>query len=218
MSIKLIGIELEGGWDSPPPDEHRRVHDGSVRVASDWFSGEIPSPTFEPSEDWPTWVENNYPDHVGISCGMHIHMSFEDNINAFADLMENCKLYERYLLFVLYRWGNKNKVKNKAFWNRVNGYNEYCTKKPIPNCILEYGPHVRYKIINFAAIKKHETIEIRVLPMFRSKLLAISAIQTILLLTNKFLQRKTTNNFDKLVSITCLETDQEEKINQEVFV
>jgi hypothetical protein len=53
--------------------------------------------------------------------------------------------------------------------------------------VLKGGSIDRYKAVNFEALNKHNTVEIRVLPMFQSHRLAVGAVSTVLSATDNFL-------------------------------
>ena len=83
--VKLVGVELEGGWTKWPEGENWSQyfhHDASVKmpeipeVASGQArTGEIVSPPIEPAAIG-KWVQKWYPQHLNHTCGLHIHMSF----------------------------------------------------------------------------------------------------------------------------------------------
>lgn len=103
--IRLVGIELEGGWDKAPEGE-TIIKDGSVKflpqirppslqpfdpsTVHDLFTTErLPVPAYKGEiisrpitiEKIPRWVKHCYPKVVNESCGLHVHMSFYYNAN-----------------------------------------------------------------------------------------------------------------------------------------
>lgn len=186
--LKAWGIELEGGWDDEPFDADLLREDGSVRVRGDYYSyGEIPSPPFS---SWPAtvrFVRSNYPDHVGASCGMHVHMSF-NNIGCYSCLMDSDGEYQKHLLGAIWAWKEKHRIRSTSFVQRLKGMNQYCADGWEPDGVKGEINTSRYKIINWRAYNRHGTVEVRVLPMFRNAKRALSAIKRVLAATELYLR------------------------------
>ena len=109
--IKLVGIELEGGWDVAPSGEeigrdgsvkflpqqpstspgqalqqlYQVSQPSSVAASRPFIKGEIVSKPL-PIEKIEEWVRHAYPQHVNETCGLHVHMSFHYRSN-YARLM-----------------------------------------------------------------------------------------------------------------------------------
>lgn len=135
-----------------------------------------------------------YPDVTSPNCGMHVHMSFLDP-GAISMLCS-----ERF--FVYFRshmeaWGKKVGVRGE-FWKRLANENQYCRANSeteytrrgnargtpaqiakTPTAALVTGID-RYRQINFAAFDEHKTVEFRLLPMFQSASVAVSAVEALL--------------------------------------
>lgn len=166
-----MGIELEGAWDTKPPAGDSYVQDGSVKVRGSWKRGEIPSDILQASE-WDTvseFITENYPDHVGPSCGLHVHYSFGSR----ARMQELREYFQRadilrLILDRLERWGKRKKIQNESFYSRLRGENAFCRTEEWTGC--------RYHAMNFEALHAHGTIEIRVLAAFYQSSAALSAI------------------------------------------
>lgn len=163
----LLGVEMEGGWNNHPPS--RLGTDGSIRGITSNFIGEVRS---EPMRlpQLLKWVENNHPDQVNATCGLHIHVSLNN-----LDTLRLCD--EKFYAFFLGRfeeWGIANDA-DEEFWKRLRGDNEYCRKTFAPDKQI-IGEEGRYTQLNFCAYQKHKTVECRMLPMFSDKYLSMSAI------------------------------------------
>lgn len=181
------GVELEGAWDNRPPDYEECYHDDcSVSARGRFTSGEMVTP---PMSAWgPTkdFMRRNYPDHVGASCGMHIHMSFRENTLAISAILDS-REYQDKLLAELEKFGRKHRIRAEYFWQRVQGRNEYCRLDWAPENII--SNRERYRVVNFTAYHRHKTIEIRVLPMFRNQTLARAAVRKVLAFTDLYLRK-----------------------------
>lgn len=187
--VNKFGVELEGGWDSPPPDRERLRGDGSVvGVSGQFFVGECTSRPFDDLSVGLAWIENNYPDKRGQSCGLHVHMSFTPHIKAVSFLADSVEYWD-HLEQELSTWGKQRNVKSRHFWARLRGENDMCSvggRWRAPT-VLKGGSVDRYRAVNFEALNKHGTVEIRVLPMFQSHRLAVGAVSTVLSATDNYL-------------------------------
>jgi hypothetical protein len=189
--VNKFGIELEGGWDSPPPDRERLRGDASViNVGGHFYVGECTSLPFDDLSVGLAWIENNYPDKRGQSCGLHVHMSFKPHLKAVSFLADSVEYWE-HLHQELSTWGKQRNVKSRLFWGRLRGENDMCSVGR-----SWHAPHVlkgqsidRYRAVNFDSLNKHGTVEIRVLPMFQSKQLAVGAVSTVLSATDNYLSQ-----------------------------
>lgn len=189
MSIRAIGIELEGGWATKPIGYR---HDGSVSgIYANWV-GETASPGKGlPPDQWEPWVRENYPQERNSSCGIHVHLSFTDK-REYADLMNRCDDLEIQLVSNLREWGqDKAIIANHSFWSRIQGENTYCRKGSDPDvqAMDRHKSSSRYRILNFC-YRLHGTLEVRVLPAFKSVDLAVSAIRLVQETITSFLAQK----------------------------
>ena len=184
--IESVGIELEGGWgDGPilPPAIGTVKSDGSLNNFASPFVGEIASKPFKEFQDVEKFVSGFYPDEVNPSAGLHVHV-----------LLSGATLSLAHEKFVdtIYRgleiWGRCYPCRNRAFWSRLKGENSYCRKKYTPRSQIVGGGD-RYTGVNFDSFRKYGTVEIRVLPMFKSPDTAISAVEEILAITNAFAEK-----------------------------
>lgn len=184
--LKLFGVELEGGWDMQPPDHRFYKEDGSVNVRGTWRVGEIVSEPLSRISEATDFIERNYPQHVGGSCGLHVHMSFRNNEHAISILSDGPE-YHDTLLQHLREIGRKLNIRNQHFWHRLDNQNQFCRTEFTPDGVLG---HARYRAVNFTAYQRHKTVEVRILPMFQSPKLAQKFVRRVLSFTNRFICEK----------------------------
>jgi len=129
--------------------------------------GEIASVPYSKLYEINSFIKDYYPVDFNSSCGTHIHISLDNNLE-YCQLM-NMKMCNRFL-FDLRLYGKKLNISNVNFWNRLDGKNHsYCRKKF--NIIQqkqtnEQYADCRYGMFNFC-FKRYGTIELRVLPVFK---------------------------------------------------
>lgn len=191
-AIAMFGVELEGGWDRQPPAFGRDFHqDGSVSVRANTV-GELASPPFRSLRQFREYIAANYPQHVGVSCGGHVHISFRDQHTAVSHLLD--PEFSPALLAFLRRWGETNKIRSKEFYARIDGENSYCRPEYCGNTALGLDPlgrHVdRYCAVNYHSLRKHGTVEIRVLPMFRKASTYVRAVLAVLAFVDQWCAKK----------------------------
>lgn len=205
--VSSVGLELEGGWKVPPFDEQMH-QDASVDRAKKWdrqeyrFVGEVVSNPMLPI-GMKAWVEKVFPHKIDNSCGLHIHMGF-DNLWHYGLLMDR-EDYQETMLEKIKEWGQKNELpKGHCLWDRLKGKNKYCVKKFWPD--LQAQPNRkqymaeweregqpapeghRYTQVNFC-FGVHKTLEWRVLPMFDTPEMCLSALHLVLAVTNASIVR-----------------------------
>lgn len=120
-----------------------------------------------------------YPDETGPDCGMHIHVSFS---TADIALLYNTDFFT-YFRAEWKAWGEANSVhRDGEFWKRLNGQNNYCRQNvsATGNVLSNGGTGDRYHQLNFSAWDAHKTVECRLLPMFKSEALALSACKKLI--------------------------------------
>lgn len=186
--IALMAVELEGGWDKVPEGE-TMGHDGSVNVENTNYKGEIPSKPMVLAELL-EWIQRCYPDHVNRSCGMHIHVSFKDNL-AYAQLMTPS--FYKYFLQEVEKWAIEKKLnEDSIFWERFQGKNSYCKKEYNADMQtrMRGKESVRYAHLNYC-YSLHKTIEVRLFPAFQKKALTLSAVQLVHDIFEGFLAKRT---------------------------
>ena len=173
--IKKIGIELEGLWSYAPIDAYE---DSSVEFNidddddSNYFIGEC-SFMSDDLIELKNMIKDRYPEDVNSSCGMHCHLSFQNDI--YYTLFTRKRFYD-YFLSKMHSFGVRNKINEKsAFWRRLNGQNNFCYRSFIPSEQLKTDCNNRYTQLNFC-YEEHRTIEVRLLPMFKKIQLAFLAV------------------------------------------
>lgn len=180
--INKVGVELEGGFDQEIFERARIKnwwhHDGSVSVPSG-ENGEIASPAFDNLDLLAQFISKYYPKEVNKTCGFHIHISLNSNLD-YSRLMT--KRFHRYFLKMWESWGKRCNIQNKQFWERLREESpeakQYCKRKfedPFRQAYQEERSS-RYHQLNFCW-KKHGTMENRMLPMFKEADLGINALK-----------------------------------------
>jgi len=201
--IKLMGIELEGGWNRLRDEQKKFFHeDSSVHVNhnrndADYCDCDCDICSDHEANgccnennggyDWVgelaspplkpidliPWINENYPHGIDNTCGAHIHLSFNSLLD-YSRLMD--RAFYDYFLDKMDSFGHDYKVKG-TFWDRLAGKNTYCLRDFQPEKQSKVTCHddVRYAILN-ACYMLYETYEIRVLPVFRKKDITLNAV------------------------------------------
>lgn len=113
------------------------------------------------------------------------------------------------MLRLLAEWGAAQKIlADHHFWPRIRGENQYCRARyfgdeqaALPRKLYDRESEVnRYTAVNYS-YNTHGTIEIRVLPMFETVNLAISAFKEVIAITNAFLVSQSRKEQAETVSI-----------------
>ena len=212
MSVKLIGIELEGGFDKGYDESDTSYHsDGSVDIDDEYCYccnnecdhdnsndcdcicgnsehvrvGEYLSKPL-PFDKIHEWINRNYPDEFNSSCGMHVHFSFKNDY----EYSKFCsKAFYDYFMANIKEWADKNHVdKDSRFYHRLSGKNSYC-KKDVNDMLIKsqlesFGD--RYTILNYCH-KKHHTIEIRLSHVWQNRDYAFMYIEACYDIFNRWL-------------------------------
>jgi hypothetical protein len=193
--INLIGVELEGGWDTPVKG-HPIEHDGSVHfglanrdvidratgltipaqhITPQYGIGEIVSQPM-PVDKLKAWLKKCYPQHVNDTCGLHLHISFHHKLN-YSRLMtpEYMQTVIRELSVFADRENLppdhmlRNRLNPKHPWTLQHCQHLYLGDKQVLVAKKDYHSrgrdYSRYTFINYCD-KQHNTIECRGLPMF----------------------------------------------------
>lgn len=192
--IALVGVELEGGWTKLPEKvtldsdgsvfDHGRLAPAGVQLAI----GELPSRPMPPASLAP-WMRKWHPTHVDHTCGLHLHMSFND-----IRYYEALKIpeYTETLAHYLELWAKEQGLpKEHEIYQRLAGKNQYCIKEfwadeQIRTDRKSYNrdrPGHRYTAVNYC-YGQHGTIEYRALPMFPDPEQSIRAVRHVLDITN----------------------------------
>jgi hypothetical protein len=189
--IALVGLELEGGWDTTTAfaiasGNSWVHHDGSVCDTGKTHQGEISSPPLTVDQGR-SFLDTHYPDACNKSCGFHIHVSFKSNAD-YSILMS--KRFYRYFERKWALWGKSMEIPDKhPFWTRLKGENHYCRKRfndPLQQASLKNKSDIRYSHINYCHAL-HGTVEFRLLPMFEEKRLSLAAFDYLVELIEKWL-------------------------------
>jgi len=181
--IRGVGIEIEGGWDSPPPSQVKR--DGSVfRDESRYrYQGEVVSEPHDTLDTALPWLRSNYPPHVDHTCGLHVHVSVSE-LN-YSRLME--PEFEQFFNEEIEKFLQAGLASGAPGYDllqsRFRGENLYCQKKFRPEQQLwlndAYGDrntHPRYSQLNFC-YRRHGTVECRLFPAFPDVNDAVKAVE-----------------------------------------
>lgn len=200
QKIVRIGIELEGSWEQRNQPDQFHV-DTSVHINDGYHVGETRSPplTLDEVEDW---IIRNYPDHTNSSCGLHIHVSFTNEL-AYMQLMD-AKFYKIFISN-LKQWAKENNInEGSQLFQRIAGKNRYCHKgyRGDRQSKCSSKESVRYYHLNYCwALQKRgggimKTLECRIFPMFKKKdederpVLALKAVEFFVNLCNNYLAKQ----------------------------
>jgi hypothetical protein len=200
--IDRIGIEFEGGWDTEPDD---MKGDGSVDIpgyngdseedcccdedyecdnhgGGEGVSGEVASQPLHAEDVWPT-IQKYCPDAVNRTCGLHVHISFKQSYD-YERLSR--PVFWRYFRQHIYQWAKTTLQGDKLteFMRRFEGRNNYCKAEFMP-----IKPDCRYKQLNFAAMRDHGTIEVRLLPAFDNPETIFSAVSALVSIFDTYLDK-----------------------------
>lgn len=177
-----LGVEVEGWWQRTRWSEvkqtaenwHMDLHDdGSLASHRDYYAQEFCTRPGSLGKQI-SQVVAVYPDAYHPSAGMHVHTSFKSS----QDISSlNSKEFFSYFRERWESWGTRMQVNpDSQFWKRLRGQNDYCSVNTVSDTEdLLRGD--RYKQLNFTSWGRHQTMEMRMLPLFRDAKLAISALE-----------------------------------------
>lgn len=187
-----VGIEIEGRW----LDRYATIARASaagLTSCSDGSVHETPDGTTARPYEIQTHADtlrsaigqlvSFYPDEADESCGMHVHVSFSATDTTLLCSQEFFDYFRAQWLL----WGQEHNLHPRSeFYTRLNGGVEYCRQNVWDDRnAIESGD--RYRQLNFCSWSEHRTVECRLLPMFRHRALAISAVQKLLDIYETFL-------------------------------
>lgn len=207
--IDLIGVEIEGGWTKLPKGTLSLIPDSSVtfqelpldgngrpllnglRVQT----GELASPPM-PVTMLHSWLDQHFPQAVNQTCGLHLHMSFKSAL-VYQRLME--RSYQKTVIEFVKRWAEKKKAdgqipKDHPIWERLTGNSYYCQDKfwadaqaaTKTKSFNHQRDGNRYTAVNYC-YGLHQTVEIRLMSMFKEMKLCEEAINLLIDITNAWL-------------------------------
>ena len=198
-----VGIEIEGLWNDLRAVRNRADEagltgctDGSVNTNLDSTASPYEFQTHPGSlREAVSQLVSFYPDETNASCGMHVHVSF--NVSTDATLLASQEFYD-YFRARWIAWGRREHVWGEGteaaaarglFWARLYGQNDFCRiNRSSERHFLTMD---RYHQLNFSAWNEHRTIECRLLPMFKSASLGVSAVQELLSIFEDYLHSHT---------------------------
>lgn len=195
-----VGIEIEGLWNNLRAVRNR-AHEDGIGGCQDGSVHRNPDSNAEGYEFQTNpgtlrealgQLVSYYPDETNESCGMHVHVSF--NVSTDATLLATQQFFD-YFRARWIAWGQREHVwgynaadpggSRGVFWRRLFGGNDYCrVNRGTERNILTMD---RYHQLNFSAWNEHRTVECRLLPMFKSARLGVSAVQELLSIFEDYL-------------------------------
>ena len=196
--VTKVGLELEGGWDREPLTRLgiKLEGDGSVKFEDPTKpiphqKGELKSHPMPPVE-LENWVKIYYPQHINKTCGMHMHMSTKYAL--YYQMLMTVE-YPSTIVKYMKEWAETNKLPPEhPIWDRLAGKSKYCqhiftADDQVLTARRDFDQNAkghRYTVINYCH-KRLGTLECRLLPMMETADLAVSALNEILSITERFL-------------------------------
>lgn len=183
-SYNKIGIEIEGRWYDYMRLKNRVHSIMGATIAGDgsiWGGlGNSEAVEVRTRPDTVTDVLRQlldlYPDESDASCGMHVHVSFNDTTHI-SQLL--CPLFYAYFIDRWTKWGQSRGLSTDGqFFRRLRGHNDFCQRNRTWSD--EALRTDRYTHLNFSSWSAHGTLECRLLPMFRDSSLAVGAVVELL--------------------------------------
>ena len=184
-----MGVELEGGWIKTPVgvalERDTSVFGGISQPG--YKVGELPIGAVQPVAI-KKLLAKYYPDLTDSTCGMHVHMSFE---NAFQYSVLEVPEYQETMVEYLHRWAlEENLTSTHPIWPRLAGKNEFCRKEFWPDMQVSTTRKDwdhnrkghRYTMIHYCG--RLATIECRILPMMENAEIAFRAVDRVRQVTN----------------------------------
>ena len=200
--------------------------DGSVNT-DDGIQGEIASPKFriDRMKQFRDFTKNNMPFEVNQTCGIHVHVSFNDDL-AYAKCMD-AEFFEAFRKEVkeFMMDGSFNPDVSDRFYNRyhevTDGRTNFCANEFVPESQVNETNGIdfpcengRYTQLNYA-YKKFRTIECRIFPSTTNHEELIRMVEWFIKFTNSYLKKQTSEraNYQKIVL-----KKQTEKSNKEILI
>lgn len=181
-----IGIEIEGYWNAASWSDVQRNadnwhmsgdRDGSLNGHAGYQSYELRTRPGSLGEAVNQLVAL-YPDATDEQVGMHVHVSFERSDVPF---LASTAFFE-YFRASWKQWGESMSINpDSNFWKRLNGHNQYCRLNSVGDSPRDNVTRMdRYRQLNFSSLDRHHTVECRLLPMFQSARLGVSAVERLI--------------------------------------
>lgn len=185
--VKLVGVEVEGGWKKPCRDQ-AIVQDVSVRAtpghedAPEWAHfGELNSPPLE-LEKVKGWLSGHWPDAVNETCGFHSHVSVRD-LECYSRMVS--PQFRAFFKEKIKAWGEEMSrafgwikpdpglgVHGHEFWRRLMGVSvnsRFCKDRfsALDQMWKRAKDEDRRTMINYP-YTMHGTVECRLFPAFKT--------------------------------------------------
>jgi len=191
-NIELIGVELEGGWNQVFEDV-TFTEDISVQPLQAEHWGECISPPLTLPEIL-KWTGAHYPDASDLHCGMHVHVSVRKKLHY--GKLQTLKFYE-FFEEKLLTWADKmglppdhplrTRLSGEGEWARFC-WNDYRPQRQVHMPDKGHNDEGRRTRLNYCW-NYLKTVEVRVLPMFLTKELALEAIKEVVGIFESYLDQ-----------------------------
>ena len=199
-AVNTVAVEFEGFWfDGHVPDgvysdcsvsnalrPRCQCEDRDACPSCNGVIGEATSGICTP-DTIDEWMGLNHPDKVDASCGMHVHVGFNNDLLAYSKLMT--PTFHRYFLKRFNDWGKRMNInEGSRFWVRIQGQNRFAMDKfrATKQYLMTHKSVERYTFLNFCW-GLHGTLENRMLPMFNESRIAVSAVHEFIDIVNSYL-------------------------------
>lgn len=133
------------------------------------------------------FIKDNYPDRVNSSCGMHVHLSFNDDKRDVHILAT--KEFNDYFVKSFEKWAIDRKLNNPSrFYHRLKGDQSYC-KREFKGYSQLKNSDDRYTQINFCSYAKFNTVEFRLATMFDNNNISVEYVDKLHAIVNDYLSK-----------------------------
>jgi hypothetical protein len=216
--LKLVGLEIEGGWDGEPwispfrdvsltqdmSINGQQLHSPAIRAT---HVGEVISPPLdifvgeeeeeeEFSPGWQQWLMDHWPnaakeeDRTNDTCGYHIHVSMP-SYKDYALL--SGKHFFVSLLGEMEKVGHALRIpEGNYFWGRIKGKNIFCSSQFDPALQMRVKKDGEIHRCRYGMLNfawsAHGTVEFRALPTFTDVNIAHAITKAYLAFTEAYLK------------------------------
>ena len=133
------------------------------------------------------FIKDNYPDEVNSSCGLHVHLSFNDDKRDVHILAT--KEFNDYFVKSMENWAIDRKLNNPSrFYHRLKGDQSYC-KREFKGYSQLKNSDDRYTQINFCSYAKFNTVEFRLATMFDNNDISVEYVDKLHAIVNDYLSK-----------------------------